>query len=546
VATTTHDLILRGGLVVDGSGGAPFEGDVAIDGDRIVAVGHLGVARGREEIDVRGLAVAPGFINMLSWATESLIDDGRSLSDLVQGVTLEVFGEGWSMGPLSEPMATEMRERQSDVRYDVSWRTLGEYLAHLEARGVAPNVASFVGATTVRIHVLGEVDRPPTAYEQVQMEALVDAAMREGAMGVGASLIYAPACYARTEELIGLAAVAGRYDGLYIAHLRSEGASFLEALDEHLRIAREGNVRAEVYHLKAAGRSYWHKLDEAIARIEGARAAGLRITADMYTYEAGSTGLDAAMPPWVQEGGHRAWVARLRDPAIRTRVVAEMEAPAAGWENLFYETGAEGMLLGSFQTARLQPLAGRTLADVARERGTSPAETAIDLVIEDDTRVGTIYFMMDQANVRRQMALPWVSFGSDSPSVAPDGNYRTKHLHPRAYGTFARVLGKYVRDDAVITLPEAVRRLTALPASNLRLRDRGRLAVGMMADVVVFDPTTVTDHATYVRPHALATGVHHVVVNGRFALRDGVPTGALPGRVVRGPGWAGHWNQVDG
>lgn len=537
---TTHDLILRGGHILDGSGDAGFEGDVAIDGDRIVAVGDIGAARGREEVDVRSLVVAPGFINMLSWATESLIDDGRSLSDLVQGVTLEVFGEGWSMGPLSDPMAAELRDRQSDVRYDVTWRSLGEYLSHLEARGVAPNVASFVGATTVRIHVLGEVDRPPTAAEQAQMEALVDAAMREGAMGVGASLIYAPACYAATPELIGLASVAGRHGGLYIAHLRSEGATFLEALEEHLRIAREGNVRAEVYHLKAAGRSYWHKLDEAIARIEAAQAEGLRVTADMYTYEAGSTGLDAAMPPWVQEGGHRAWVARLRTPEIRARVVAEMQAPATGWENLFYETGADGMLLGSFQTTRLQPLAGRTLADVARERGTSPAETAIDLVIEDDTRVGTIYFMMDQANVRRQMALPWVSFGSDSPSVAPDGPYRTKHLHPRAYGTFARVLGTYARDEKVLSLSEAVRRLSALPAANLGLRDRGRLVPGKMADVVAFDPALVTDHATYVRPHALATGVRHVVINGEFALREGVPTGALPGRFVRGPGWSGH------
>ena len=534
---TTHDLVLRGGLILDGSGAEGVEGDLAIDGDRIAAVGDLGHARGRDEVDVRGLAVAPGFINMLSWATESLIDDGRSLSDLVQGVTLEVFGEGWSMGPLSEAMAEELRDRQSDVRYEVAWRTLGDYLTHLEARGVAPNVASFVGATTVRINVVGHVDRPPTAAEQARMEELVAHAMREGAMGVGASLIYAPACYAPTEELVGLARVAGQYGGLYIAHLRSEGASFLEALDEHLRIAREADVRAEVYHLKAAGRSHWGKLDEAIARIEAARAEGLRVTADMYTYEAGSTGLDAAMPPWVQEGGHRAWVDRLRDPEVRARVIAEMQAPAATWENLFHETGPEGMLLGSFATARLAPLAGRTLADVARERGTSPAETAIDLVIEDDTRVGTIYFMMDPANVRRQMALPWVSFGSDSPSVAPDGPYRSKHLHPRAYGTFARVLGRYVREEKVLTLPDAVRRLSALPAANLGLHDRGRLSPGMMADVVAFDPAEVTDHATFARPHALATGMHHVAVNGTLALRDGVPTGALPGRFVRGPGY---------
>lgn len=539
LAMPDYDLIVRGGLILDGSGGPGFIGDIAVAGDRIASVGDLGDATARDVIDARGQVVSPGFINMLSWATESLIDDGRSVSDLMQGVTLEVFGEGWSMGPLTDGMASEMASRQEEVRYEVRWRTLGEYLAHLEAKGVAPNVASFVGATTVRINVLGYVDRPPTPDEQLRMEGLVDQAMREGAMGVGASLIYAPACYASTEELTGLARAAGRHGGLYIAHLRSEGARFLEALGEHLAIARDGDVRAEVYHLKAAGKSHWGKLDQAIRMIEDAQGSGLEITADMYTYEAGATGLDAAMPPWVQEGGHREWVTRLMDPAIRARVIEEMESPSTDWENLFHESGPDGMLLSSFQNPALAHYSGRTLADVARERGKSPADVAVDLVIEDDTRVGTIYFMMDPANVRRQMSLPWVSFGSDSPSVSPDGPYRTRHLHPRAYGTFARVLGHYVRDAKALTLPDAIRRLTSLPAHNLRLPDRGWLREGYFADVVVFDPETVTDHATYARPHALATGVTHVVVNGVPVVRAGTVTGALPGRFVRGPGFAG-------
>ena len=536
-----HDLVLRGGLVVDGGGGEPTVGDVAIDGDRIAAVGDLGDAVGDRELDVSGLAVAPGFINMLSWATESLIEDGRGLSDIVQGVTLEVFGEGWSMGPLTDAMKEQLVELQTDVRYSVEWTSLGEYLDHLVERGVSPNIASFVGATTVRVHVLGYEDRPPDAGELERMRGLVREAMAEGALGVGSSLIYAPAFYAGTDELTALAAAAGESGGMYISHMRSEGNRLLEAVDELIAVARGAGVPAEIYHLKAAGRENWGKLDEAIARVEGARAEGLRITADMYTYTAGATGLDAAMPPWVQEGGHDAWVERLRDPAVRARVVEEMRTPTDEWENLLLAAGsAEEVLLVGFKSEALKPLTGRTLAAVAAERGLSPEETAIDLVIEDDSRVETVYFLMSEENVRRQVRLPWVAFGSDAGALVPDGVFLRSNPHPRAYGNFARLLGRYVRDEGLVPLAEAVRRLTSFPAETLGLTDRGRLARGHLADVVVFDPATIQDHATFAEPHQLATGVAHVFVNGVQVLADGEHTGATPGRVVRGPGWRGE------
>ena len=535
----TYDLILRGGTIYDGSGGKPFTGDVAVRGDRIAKVGDLGGAKGKSEIDVRGLAVAPGFVNMLSWATESLLADGRALSDVRQGVTLEVFGEGWSMGPLDGAMKKLMVEEQGDIRFDVAWTTLGEYLEHLERRGVAVNVASFVGATTVRIHELGYEDRDPTPRELERMKALVRRAMDEGALGVGSSLIYAPAFYAETPELVALARAAGESGGMYITHMRSEGARLLEAIDEVVAIAREASVRAEIYHLKAAGRGNWDKLEPAIARIEAARAAGVGLTADMYTYTAGATGLDASMPPWVQEGGLQAWIGRLRDPATRERVAREMTTPTDRWENLYLGAGADRMLLVAFKNDALKPLTGKTLAEVAAARGKSPEETAMDLVVEDGSRVGTIYFLMSEENVRRQVALPWVGFGSDAEAPAPEGVFLESNPHPRAYGTFARLLGHYVREEGVVPLAEAIRRLTSQPADTLRLRDRGRLAPGYHADVVVFDPATVADRATYEQPHQLAVGVRHVLVNGVPVLRDGEPTGATPGRVVRGPGWKG-------
>jgi N-acyl-D-amino-acid deacylase len=533
-----YDVVIRGGTIYDGSGSPPFVGDLAIRGDTIAAIGSLGNARGRVEIDAAGLAVAPGFINMLSWATESLIADGRSQSDIRQGVTLEVFGEGWSMGPLNEAMRREMLERQGDIKYEIPWTTLGEYLEYLVRRGVSTNVASFVGATTVRIHVLGYENRPPTPEEMERMRQLVRQAMEEGALGVGSSLIYAPAFYASTEELIELCKVAAEYGGMYISHIRSEGNRLLEAIDELIRIAREAKIPAEIYHLKAAGRANWPKLDEAIRRIEAARAQGLRITANMYPYTAGATGLDAAMPPWVQEGGHRAWIERLKNPAIRQRVTREMRTPTDRWENLYLMAGSpENVLLVGFKNEALKPLTGKTLAEVARLRGRSPEDTIIDLVIEDDSRVGAVYFLMSEENVRKQIALPWMSFGSDAESLAPEGVFLKANPHPRAYGTFARVLGRYVREEKIIPLEEAIRRMTSLPAENLKLDRRGRLKVGYFADVVVFDPAKVQDHATYERPHQYATGVIHVFVNGVPVLRNGEHTGATPGRVVRGPGY---------
>ena len=533
-----YDVIVRGGVVYDGSGGAPRTADVGIRGDQIAAIGDLGAAEAALTVAAQGLAVAPGFINMLSWANESLLHDGRSQSDIRQGVTLEVMGEGESMGPLSPAMKREAAELQGDIKYDIQWTTLGEYLQVLEKKGISTNVASFVGATTVRVHELGRVDRAPTDEELGRMRALVRAAMEEGALGVGSSLIYAPAFYAKTDELIALAQEAAKYGGMYISHIRSEGNGFLEALDELIRIAREAKIPAEVYHLKAAGQSNWPKMDQAIAKIEAARAEGLAITADVYTYPAGATGLDAAMPPWVQEGGLRQWIARLKDPATRRRVVREMQTPTAAWESLYLAAGSpDRVLLVGFKQEALKPLTGKTLAEVAKMRRRSPEETAIDLVIDDDSRVETVYFLMSEDNIRKQIRLPWVSFDSDAASMAPEGVFLKSNPHPRAYGNFARLFARYVRDEKVITIEEAVRRLTSLPAANLKLQRRGALKPGHYADVVVFDPATIQDHATFEKPHQYSTGVKHVFVNGVQVLKDGEHTGATPGRFVRGPGY---------
>ncbi|MGH7568163.1 MAG: N-acyl-D-amino-acid deacylase family protein [Gemmatimonadales bacterium] len=535
-----YDVVIRGGTIYDGSGGPSVTGDVALKGDTVALVGAVGEARGRTEIDARGLAVTPGFINMLSWAVEDLIHDGRSQSDLRQGVTLEVFGEGSSMGPLNDAMRREAIEQQGDIKYDIPWTSLGEYLDHLVGRGIATNVASFLGTTTARVYALGYADRAPTAVELDTMRALVRRAMEAGALGIGSSLIYAPAFYAKTDELVALAEAAAPYGGMYISHMRSEGNRLLEAVDELITIAERAGVPAEIYHLKAAGRQNWGKLDAVIRKVEAARARGLKITADMYNYTAGATGLDAAMPPWVQEGGHKQWVERLRDPAIRARVAREMATPTDAWENFFVAAGPEKMLLVAFKNDSLKPLTGLTLAQVAQRRGRTPQETAMDLVIEDDSRVGTVYFLMSEDNVRRQVALPWVSFGSDGGSLAPEGVFLKSRPHPRAYGNVARLLGRYVRDERIVPLEEAIRRLTSLPATNLKLERRGRLTPGHYADVVVFDPATVQDHATFENPHQYATGVAHVFVNGVQVLRDGEHTGAKPGRVVRGPGWKGR------
>ena len=533
----TYDVVITSGDIYDGSGRASYVADVGIKDGYIAAIGQL-QPDADVVIDAQGLAVAPGFINMLSWANESLIEDGRSQSDIRQGVTLEVMGEGWSMGPLNKRMKQGMRQSQGDIKFRIEWTTLGEYLEYLVKKGVSTNVASFVGATTVRVYAIGYQDRPPTSKELKQMRKLVGEAMQEGAVGVSSALIYTPGFYARTDELIALAEVAGEYGGIYISHIRSEGNRLLEALDELITIARKANVAAELYHMKVAGKSNWHKLNAMIERIEKARAEGLKITADMYTYTAGATGLDAAMPPWVREGGHQAWVARLKNPKIRKRVSNEMTTPTDEWENLYLLAGTpENIILIGFKNERLKHLTGKTLAEVAKMRGKSPAETAIDLVIEDYSRVETVYFLMSEENVKRQIKLPWVSFCSDARSLAPEGVFLKSNPHPRTYGSFARLLGKYVRQEKVITLAEAVRRLTSLPADNLKLDRRGKLKKGYYADIVIFDPETIIDHATFEKPHQYSTGMLHVFVNGTQVLKDGEHTGAKPGRVVRGPGW---------
>jgi N-acyl-D-amino-acid deacylase len=537
------DLLIRNGVIYDGSGAAPVSGDVAVRAGRVVASGKLADYEAAREVDAKGLAVAPGFINTLSWATDSLIHDGRGMSDIKQGVTLEIFGEGNSYGPVNALIKEEMLKTQGDIRYDITWTTLGEYLEFLEKKGVSPNVASFVGATTVRSHEVGFADRAPTPEELRRMQDLVRQAMREGALGVGSSLIYAPASYAKTDELIALAQAASEFGGAYISHMRSEGDRFLEALDELIRISREAKVPAQVYHLKAAGKSNWPKMQQAIAKIEAARASGLPITADMYTYTAGATGLDAAMPPWVQEGGIDDWIARLKDPKIRARVVREMREPAKDWESLFLAAGsAERVLVIGFKNEKLKPLTGKTLAEVAKMRGVSPEDAAIDLVIEDRSRVGTAYFLMSEENVKLGLSQPWVSIDSDAEAPAPEGPFLLSNPHPRAYGSFARFLGRYVREQKVTTLQDAIRRLTRLPAQTFKLKDRGCLEVRCHADIVIFDPAKIQDHATFEKPHQYATGVQHVFVNGVQVLRDGEHTGATPGQVVRGPGWVG-WKE---
>jgi N-acyl-D-amino-acid deacylase len=530
-------VLIRGGRIYDGTGVAPIEADIGLVGDRVAAIGDLAWMKGRTEIDASGLAVAPGFINSLSWATESIIEDPTAESDLRQGVTLEVFGEGLSMGPLNAEMRRELRLRRRDSRYPLDWQSLGEYLEFLEKRGVVPNVASLVGATTVRIHELGHTNRAPTAAELVRMQGLVRTAMTEGALGVGSSLIYAPAAFAGHDELRALALAAAEYGGAYYSHLRSESRHLLSAVDELIDIARATRTHAEIWHFKAAGRDNWPLLAEAINRIESARAEGLDVGANVYPYLAGASGFDAAMPPWVQEGGHAHWIERLRDPAIREQVVKEIEAMRPEWESLYAAAGsAENVQLLGFRHANLQEYCGLTLAEVAKKRGRTPAETIVDLVLEDDSRVHAAYFMMSEENLRRLISLPWVSICSDEEALAPRDAFLQHSPHPRAYGAFARFLGHYVRDEALIDLPEAIRRLTSLPANNLRLIDRGVLRAGAYADVVVFDPAQIRDLATYARPHQFAAGMRHVVINGQLALRDGVPTGARPGRFVRGPG----------
>jgi len=531
------DVVIKNGVVYDGTGGEGREVDVALRGDRIAGVGDFKNSPAKLVIDARGLAIAPGFINMLSWSNESLIADGLSQSEIRQGVTTEIMGEGDSMGPVNDRVREEMLRDQRDIHYKVEWTTLADYLRYLEKRGVSCNVASFIGATTIRKNVIGYEDKQPTPQQLDQMRALVQKEMEAGALGIGTSLIYPPAFYAKTPELIELCKVAARYKGKYISHMRSEGNQLLEAVDELIRISREANIPAEIYHIKAAGKSNWPKVDALLAKIEAAQKEGVKITADMYTYTAAGTGLDACLPPWTEDGGYPALFKRLRDPATREKIAAEVKTPSDAWENLYLAAGSpENILVVGFKSEKLKPLTGKSLAEVAKMRGKDPVETIMDLLAEDESRIDTIYFVMSEENVRKEIAKPWISFGSDESSQAPEGVFLKSNPHPRAYGNFARVLGKYVRDEKVISLGEAVRRLSALPATNLGLDQRGFIQEGMFADVVVFDPATIADRATFAQPHQYSVGMKQIFVNGVQVLKDGEHTGAKPGRALWGPG----------
>src|SRR5438552_2717964 len=531
------DVVIKNGTVYDGTGSEGRKADVAIRGDCIVGVGDFQTSSATNVIDAHNLAVAPGFINMPSWSTESLIQDGRSQSEIRQGVTTEIMGEGESMGAVNDRVRQYMLKQQTDIKYDIQWNTLAEYLQYLEKRGVSCNIASFIGATTIRENVIGFEDKQPTPEQLDQMRELVRKEMEAGALGIGTSLIYPPAFYAKTEELIELCKVAAKYQGKYISHMRSEGNRLLEAVDELVRISREAGIPAEVYHIKAAGQPNWGKINDLLSRIEAAQKEGLKITADMYTYTAGGTGLDACLPPWTEDGGYPALFKRLRDPATREKIKAQVQTPSDEWENMYLAAGGpEHILLGQFKSDKLKPLTGKTLAEVAKTRGKDPIDTAMDLIVEDGSRIGTIYFMISEENVKKEIAKPWISFGSDEASQAPEGVFLKSNPHPRAYGNFARVLGKYVRDEKAIALPEAIRRLSALPATNLGLDHRGFLKEGMFADIVVFDPATISDRATFEKPHQYAVGVKHVFVNGVQVIKDGEHTGAKPGRALWGPG----------
>src|SRR5438034_2334609 len=537
LADEPFDIIIKGGTVYDGTGGEGHVTDVAIRGDRIAGVGDFARASTKKTIDAHGLAVSPGSINMLSWSNESLIQDGRSQGEIRQGVTTEIMGEGDSMGPLNDRMKERMLREQKDIKYDIKWNTLAEYLQYLEKRGISCNVASFLGATTVREYVTGFEDKQPTPEQLEQMRELVRKEMEAGALGIGTSLIYPPAFYAKTEELIELCKVAVKYQGKYISHMRSEGNQLFEALDELLRIAREANIPAELYHIKAAGKKNWPKEDELLARIERAQKEGLKARADMYTYTAAGTGLDACLPPWTEDGGYPALFKRLRDPAMREKIKAEVKVDSDKWENLYLAAGSpEKILLVGFKSDKLKPLTGKTLAEVAKMRGKDPIDTIMDLIAEDESRIGTVYYLMSEENVKKELRKPWISFGSDEASQAPEPPFTKSNPHPRAYGNFARVLGKYVRDEKVLPMSDAIHRLSGLPATNLGLDHRGFLKEGMFADVVVFDPATIADRATFEKPHQYAVGVRRVFVNGVQVLKDGEHTGAKPGRALWGPG----------
>ena len=534
------DHLITNATIYDGTGGAPYKGSLGWNGDSIVYIGDGVGVEAKETMDIQGKALTPGFVNMLSWSPESLIQDGRSMSEIKQGVTLEVFGEGNSMGPINETMRKEALSTMGEHPFEINWHSLGEYLTFLETKGVSPNFASFLGAANPRVYMLGYANRAPNAHELDSMKLLVRQAMEDGAMGIGSALIYAPGTYAKTDELVELCKVASSYGGMYISHMRSEGNAIFEALKELFTISREANLPAEIYHLKISGKDNWQYQSKLEHVIDSAQKAGLKITADMYNYTAGSTGLDAAMPTWCQEGGYTAWAQRLKDPLMRKRIIHEMETQTnAGWENMYKMAGPDNMLTVGYYNKNLRKYVGKTIAQIAKERGKTAPETILDLVIEDSSRVGMVYFLMSEDNVKRNIALSYVSFCSDAQSMPNEGWWLENSTHPRAFGSFARLLGKYVRDEKVIPMQEAIRKLTSLPCSNLKIKDRGLLKQGYKADLVVFDPATIQDHATYEKPHQYATGVEHVFINGIQVIKNGEHTGAMPGKAVRGPGWKG-------
>jgi len=537
VPAEKFDILIKGGTLYDGTGEKPRVTDVAIRGDRIVELGDFPTDRATTVIDAKGMAVAPGFINMLSWSNESLIEDGRSQGEIRQGITTEIMGEGESMGPLNDRMKKRMIDEQKDLKYEIKWTTLSEYLSYMEHRGIAPNIASFVGATTIREYVIGLEDKPPTPEQLEEMRALVRREMEAGALGIGTSLIYPPAFYAKTDELIELCKVAAKYQGKYISHIRSEGNQLVEGIEELIKISRMAGIPAEIYHLKAAGEKNWPKIEQVLALVEAARKEGLKITADMYVYPAAGTGLTATLPPWTLDGGFEALYKRLADPATREKIAAEVRTPTNAWENLYLAAGSpDRILLVGFKSEKLKPLTGKSLAEVARSRGKEPIETIMDLILEDRSRIDTVYFLMSEENIKKEIVRPWVSFGSDEASQAPEGLFLKSNPHPRAYGNFARVLGKYVREEKALSLAEAVRRLSGLPATNLGLDHRGFVQEGMFADIVVFDPATISDRATFEKPHQYAVGMKHVLVNGVQVLENGAHTGKKPGRALFGPG----------
>lgn len=533
-----YDTIIRNATVYDGSGSAPFKADIALQADTIALIGDLSTSTAATEIDARGKAVSPGFIDMQSQSMESLLQDGRSLGAIKQGVTLEIFGEGESEGPLTDTMKKIDERNQGDIKYKIGWTSLEDYLLFLQKKGVSTNVASFVGAATIRENLLGYANRAPDSAELIKMEDLIRKAMENGALGIGSALIYAPGAFAQTPELIALCKIAAPYGGVYISHIRSEGNSLLQAADELIRIAHDAHIPAVFYHLKAAGKPNWGKMDSLIAKIDSARNAGLDISACMYTYTAAATGFDASMPPAVQEGGLDKWIERLKDPAIRKKTIQEMKTPTGAWENAYLNSGgAEHVICTGFKQDSLKYLTGKTLAEIAKMRHTSPEETIIDLIIQDHSRIEVIYYLMSETNVEKEIRLPYMAFGSDAASMAPEGVFLKSGSHPRAYGNFARLLGHYVRDEKLIPLREAIHKLSGMPATLLHLKKRGLLAVGNYADIVLFDPATVRDNATYGQPHQLASGVSDVFVNGVRVLKDGRHTGATPGRAVFGPGY---------